>query len=713
MLNAVSSAALAVACAVFAALPDDNQSPTPPEQPPGATGSGQSSAQPAPAEDHHILETKVEAPAPTSTASAESIRDRDLVLRPHATPEDILRVVPGLVIAQHQGGGKADQLFLRGFDADHGTDVALFIDGVPVNMPSHGHGQGFADLHFLIPEAINQIDVSKGPYFPEYGDFDTAGAINLRTRRSFGESSVSATYGSFDTYRVLGIASPKRSEGLPWLAAEVAGTNGPFKSPEELQRYNLMVKETLALNATTIFSLLGSAYGSGWNASGQIPLRAVEAGLLDRFGAIDPTEGGQTQRQMIVANLEHRDGRDESFSVTAYFVRYRFRLFSDFTFQLRDPENFDEIEQNDTRFYTGVQGQFRTSHTLNGMRFITTIGAQARYDEIHTELWHDKQRDRLPDCFENGANPCNDAQINQSNIGLYVEEDVRPASWLRVVAGARADLFEFNVADQKPIGTSAPDQPTTGVAQKAIVNPKLQVVLRPTNWWDIYLDGGGGFHSNDARGVIASHGSGALPRAWGAEIGTRLYLGKLDLAAAGWYLHLQSEQVFSPDEDTTTPSDPTRRYGLDLEARLQILPWLWVDGDLNLSKATFTEDRGNGSAVALAPTRTAALGISALHPDGYKGRIGLRHVGNRPATQDESLTAEGYTIFDLSLGYRHSFWEVGLVIENLFNQQWREAQFATESQLRIAPYNETQPVTDINFTPGNPINVRATVALYF
>src|SRR6516165_3645639 len=336
MLNAVRTAALAVTCAVFCAAFTDNQSPGSPEPPPDAQAPAEPSAAPSPGEDHHVLETKVEAPAPTSSASAETIRDRDLVLRPHATPEDILRAVPGLVIAQHQGGGKADQLFLRGFDADHGTDVALFIDGVPINMPSHGHGQGFADLHFLIPEAIDRIDVTKGPYFAEYGDFDTAGAINLRTRRSFGESSVAATYGSFSSYRLLGIASPTFNEGLPWLAAEVAGTQGPFDSPENLQRYNVFVKETLALNASTVVSFLFSAYGSGWNASGQIPLRAVEAGQLSRFGSIDPSEGGQTQRQMIIASLEHRSENGDGVSLTAYVVRYSFRLFSDFTFQLRD-----------------------------------------------------------------------------------------------------------------------------------------------------------------------------------------------------------------------------------------------------------------------------------------------------------------------------------------------------------------------------------------
>jgi outer membrane receptor protein involved in Fe transport len=665
-------------------------------------------------EDHHILETRVEALAPTSAASAETIRERDLILRPHATPEDILRVVPGLVIAQHQGGGKADQLFLRGFDADHGSDVAIFLDGVPINLPSHGHGQGYADLHFLIPEAIDRIELTKGPYYPEYGNFDTAGAVNLKTRRSFRESSVSGTYGSFSTYRVLGIASPQLSAGVPWLAAEVAGTQGPFDSPEELQRYNLIAEETLALNSSTVFSLLVSAYGSQWNASGQIPLRAVQAGTLGRFGSIDPTEGGQSQRQMMMATLEQQRGNDQSVSLTAYAVRYHLRLFSDFTFQLRDPQNFDEIEQDDARFYAGLNARFRTTRAWGSLKWVSTLGAQARYDDVRPQLWHVRRRTRLPDCFEQGQNPCSDVAITEGDLGLYSEQELRFGRWLRVVAGVRADLFEFNVSDQKPVTPESLQGPaTSGLAQKAIVNPKLQVVLRPTTWWDIYLDGGGGFHSNDARSVIAAGGQGGLPRAWGGEIGTRLRLGPLDFAAALWRLHLQSEQVFSADEATTVPSAPTLRYGVDLEARWQILPWLWADGDLNLAHAAFTEDRGNGRAVALAPTRTATAGISLLHPDGYQGRLGFRHVGERPATQDESLIAQGYSIFDLYLGYRHKFWEVGVVVENLLDRRWREAQFANDSRLALPPHSEAAPVTDIHFTPGNPANVRATLSLFF
>jgi outer membrane receptor protein involved in Fe transport len=626
------------------------------------------------------------------------------------------------VIAQHQGGGKADQLFLRGFDADHGTDVAIFIDDVPVNMPSHGHGQGFADLHFLIPEVIDRIDVSKGPYFPEYGDFDTAGAINLHTRRSFGESSLQGTYGSFETYRVLGVASSQSNATLPWLAAEVSGTQGPFQFGEELQRYNVFSKETLQLDATTRVSALISLYGSQWRSSGQLPLDAVEDNTVDRFGSLDPTEGGQTQRQMLVLSLEHRPDIDQLFRVTAYGVRYQVALFSDFTFALRDPVNLDEIEQDDARTYTGLDARYQRTLHLAGMKLVTALGAQGRFDDIHTQLWHDKARTRLSTCFDEGANPCDDALIGQTSIGAFLEEDARIRPWLRVVAGVRTDLYEFNVQDQKPppatpqqVGTDNP--PTTGLAQRSIINPKLQVVLKPLPFWDIYLDGGGGFHSNDARAVIAAGGSGALPRAWGGEVGSRVLLfDRLDLAAAVWDLHLQSEEVFDADEDTTSAAGPTNRYGLDLEARWAILPWLWADGDLALAHAVYTQDPGNANAVALAPTVTSTAGITALHPDGYRGRLGTRFVGTRCATEDCSLKAQGYTLFDLSLGYRRSFWEIDGVIENLTDAKWMEAQFATTYQLRgpgLPQYNQTSPDTNIAFTPGNPRNGRVIVSLFF
>jgi len=301
----------------------------------------------------------------------------------------------------------------------------------------------------------------------------------------------------------------------------------------------------------------------------------------------------------------------------------------------------------------------------------------------------------------------------QSDLGVYFSEDLRIASWLRVVAGVRGDLFEFNVQDQRP-SEPAGSPATTGLVQKSIVNPKLQVVIRPKAWWDIYLDAGGGFHSNDARSVIATGGDGALPRAWGGEVGSRVRLfDRFDFAFAVWDLYLESEQTFSADEDTTEPSGSTNRYGLDLELRYEILPWLWADADLALAHAVYTHDAGNGTAVALAPTRTGEAGITALHPSGWKARLGVRYVGDRPAIEDASLTAEGYTLLEVSAGYRWRFVEVGAVVENLLDVTWREAQFANDSQLRNPPYDESSPVTDIHFTPGNPINVRGTVTLYY
>jgi outer membrane receptor protein involved in Fe transport len=671
-----------------------------------------------------VFETTVEAAPPPSAASTASVADRDLKLRPVGMPEDILRVVPGLVLAQHQGGGKADQLFLRGFDADHGTDVALYLDGVPLNLPSHGHGQGYADLHFLIPEVVDRLDVSKGPYFAEYGDFDTAGAITLRTRRSFAENSISGTYGSFQTYRVLGIATAGSGASAPWAAVDVSGTQGPFLNGENLQRYSIFLKDSLVLSPSTQLVLLGSAYGSQWRSSGQIPARLVDSGQLDRLGSIDPSEGGQTQRQMLVLSLEHRPSRAVQASLSAYVVRYQVRLFSDFTFQLRDRANFDEVEQNDARVYTGLNALFRHRLQLGGIRFFTTLGAQARYDTTRVDLWHDVQRRRLG-CFpptpegEPPAGPCDDADIGQTNIAGYLEEDAWLLPWLRVIAGVRADFFAWSVTDLRPGATPQPppgQPPTTGLVQQSIVNPKLRVVLTPTANWDIYLDGGGGFHSNDARGVVASGGSGALPRAWGGEIGTRVRLldGRLELAASGWMLHLQSEQIFSADAATTEPAGATRRYGLDLEGRVQILPWLWADGDLSLAHAQYTTNSGNGNAVALAPTVSGQAGLNVVHPAGFRGRLGVRFVGDRPATENPNgLIAEGYTLVDLTVAWRWRFLEVGLVVENLLDAKWREAQFATTSLVAIPPYNETTPHTDVNFTPGNPLKVRATVALYF
>jgi outer membrane receptor protein involved in Fe transport len=644
-------------------------------------------------------------------ASAETITSRDLQLLLIRTPEDVLRAVPGLFIAQHQGGGKADQLFLRGFDADHGTDVAFFFDEVPVNEPSHGHGQGYTDLNFMIPETIDRLDVSKGPYYAQYGDFDTAGAVSIHTRRAFAENELLGTYGSYETYRVLGIGALNTDSTNGWLAADIAGTNGPFVNPEGLQRYNVFAKEGLQLSDSTRLEMLASAYGTQWSASGAIPLRAVESGEIPEFGAIDPTEGGQTQKQMFILTVKNKN-HDQGAEMTAYLVRYELRLFNNFTFYLRDPVNGDEIEQNDQRFTTGVVASYHKTFQFNGSDFTTTLGAAGRYDSVDTSLYHVVKRVRLPDCFGT-PDYCYSVNVGESDLSAWLQEDIRWSPLLRTVLGVRADLFEFNTTDQAPVPPVPPAQPTTGVVQSSIVNPKLTVVISPTPSWDIYLNGGGGFHSNDARAAIASDGAGALPRAWGAEIGSRVDVdNRLDLAAALWFLYLESEFVFDQDTGGTFANGPTRRYGLDLTGRWNIYKrWVWADFDLSLAHATYVANYGNGNAVALAPTETLTAGISMLLPNGLKGRLSVRQIADRPATEDGSLTATGYTVFDLTAGYRWRFLEVLLSIQNLFNATWREAQFATVSRIPSDPSSAGQ--NDINFTPGAPLNLTATAIVYF
>jgi len=656
-------------------------------------------------------QTTVEAPAPTASASSGSIREPDLRVRPYATPEDLLRVVPGLVIAQHQGGGKADQLFLRGFDADHGTDVALSIDGIPINLPSHAHGQGYADVHFLIPEAIDRVDVFKGPYWVEFGDFATAGAVNLRTRRTFAESSVAATYGSFQTWRALGVATTGATENSAWVAADVAGTQGPFLTGEDLHRYTVFLKASWQLAPGTRLGVLGSVYGSDWRSSGQIPQRFVDLpgsdpAHLDRFGSIDPTEGGNTQRQMLALTLDSRLSDADELNVTAYAVHYQLDLFNDFTFQLLDKANFDEIEQTDARIYGGLNATYRHRATLGSVRTVTTLGFQIRGDSTTVGLWHAKQRVRLATCAPVGEaplNPCTLDDVVQWDVAAFLQEDMRFAPWLRVVVGARGDLFRWHVGDR--------------TVEAGIVNPKLQAIITPHTGWELYLDAGGGFHSNDARAVVANNGSGALPRAWGAEVGTRLSLfdRRLELAAALWGIRLQSELVFVADQGTTQASAATDRYGVDLEARLGILSWMWADFDLTLAHAAYTQDQGNGNAVALAPTFTGQAGLNFLHPAGWRGRVGARWVGDRPATQDGRLTAQGYLVVDVTAAYRWRFIEIGLVVENVLNSTWREAQFASTSYVvgRDDPRYAVSGREDVHFTPGNPISVRATLAAYF
>jgi len=708
---------------------------------------------PAAEPDHAIsapeYQTVVVGRGPMTSASATEVRDRDFELRPRSSPNDILRVVPGLVTAQHQGGGKADQIFLRGFDADHGTDVAISIDDIPVNMPSHAHGQGFADLHFVIPEVLQTVQVYKGAYYPQFGDFDTAGAVNLVTREGFDRSFVSLSGDWFrlqpdhlgrdaENWRFLGVVAP---DATTYVAVEAARADGPFANPEGLHRYNLFAKTTRELSPTWRFGAMLTAYAGQWVGSGQIPARLVGTPELPtRWDSLDPSEGGSTLRNSATLFLEARPDPLSRFQLRFYAIQYKLALFNDFTFFLRDPVNGDEIEQDDSRIVTGLGARYETNRRFGSASAKTVLGAQVRRDDAHVDIWdvtsqNGSWRRRLgrhvdPSPFHFG----NDDDEHLQNVALYASEDVVWRRWLRAVVALRGDYFAYDVSDGNPLPPlapgAAPDPAApnpSGQRQVALLSPKASLVLTPSPAVDVYLNFGSGFHSNDARLAVTGLAGNVVPRATEGEIGARARVdGRLDAAVALWYIYLQSEIVFEGDTGTFSPSDPTRRYGLDVEVRLQITPWLWADADLALAHAEFVANGGNGGAVALAPRLAYTAGLTARHPRGWKAALRVRGVGDRPIVDpgDEQLfrsagqpvpVAEGYTIFDVFAGYEARRWELLATLENVLDSAWREAQFANRSCSRAESQSAAgcPALPGVHFTPGNPINLMLTGRFYF
>lgn len=720
-------------------LPPEPEKPLPPAPVGAPPGPAAEVSQSGPDQSTLVLGTK-----PISAASSFSVQDRDFQLRPIGSVQDILRVTPGLVTVQHSGGGKANQYFLRGFDADHGTDLALSIDGVPINLVAHAHGQGFADTNFIIPEVVERVEITKGPYFAHQGDFATAGAVNMVSRDQFEHSA--AAFGIVGSpghgapgYRALVIASP-RLQDLPLqatFAAEVGRQDGPFDNPERWDKYKLFNKLTYAPSPTSSLSLTEMSYAGNWHGSGQIPARAVAQGLVGRFGSIDPDEGGNTARHQLALQYHLRPTETSDLKVMAYVATYRFNLFSNFTLYLRDPDDGDEIEQIDRRVFYGAKISYRVLHHAGPVTFDTTIGGDTRSDDIHGELWDTVHRQQLAAVRSN--------DVHETFMGAYFNEEITPARWLRADLGGRADLLSFAVDNR--LASTDPTAPGSGVGAASQLSPKASLIFspldRPRAQLDVYANYGHGFHSNDVRGVFAQPAVTPLARARGEELGARTRLfQRLDLAVALWQLDLASETIWNGDDGTTGVSDPTARRGVELETRYEVTPWLAADLQLSFTKSQFTTDRENGGGLALAPRQTWAGGLAARHALGPGvARAGLRFygIGDRPATDDGALTAPGFTQVDLHLGYRHRWFDVALDVENLLNGDFRSAQFATVSRLpnepavgaaapagfscganaRLAPAPGGGPAggrfygcEDINYTPAYPLTLRLLATLY-
>ena len=657
----------------------------------------------------------LESTAPAESASSIHFAQTELRRRPHNTPSDLLRQIPGLVVSQHAGGGKSDQYFLRGFDADHGTDVAVFVDDIPVNLTSHGHGQGYADTHWLIPETVASVDMSKGPYAARFGDFYTAGALQMRTIDEVpeGTGALQTTVGSelagpvaakHLASRLVGMASPQLGPGRLLVAGEVGYADGPFINPQEFRRGTALAKWRGQVGPGEL-RLGGTFYTADWNQSGQVPSRLVASGALDRFGSVDPSEGGSSSRYSASGGYTVGQPARGQWAVHGYALKYQLDLYSNFTLYARDPVNGDEINQTDDRGMYGGQATYQRLHRAGKVAGLVTAGLQVRYDDTTASLWHAAKRVRLPSCFGENLNPCNRADNQILDLAAYVEDDVSIGSRLRLLAGLRFDQYLWRVEDLDP-ETAMTAATLGGEARKSIVSPKLSAIIRVSDGVEAFVNGGLGFHSNDARAAVASDGEGALARAVGAETGVRVApQAGLHASLDVWYLHLASEQVWSGDAGGTEASDPTRRYGIDVDLSWDAASWLTFDANLAVGRSTFVANAGNGGALALAPRIMGGAGV-AVHRGADFVSLRTRGIGDRPANDDGSLTAEGFVLVDVvaakQLGKRL---KLGLTINNLLNVDWREAQFAEES--RVSPTADL--VEDVHFTPGMPLTALATV----
>ncbi len=635
-----------------------------------------------------------------------SLSKIDLALKPVRNSQELLRIVPGLFVAQHAGGGKAEQVFLRGFDCDHGTDIQVSMDGIPVNMVSHAHGQGYADAHFIIPETINNIDFGVGPYYAQKGNFNTAGYVNFESYNNIQQSQVQLEVGRFNTKRallMLDLLKKNKEKQTAYIASEYNYFDGPTINKQNFNRFNVFGKYNLSISSNTQLTASLSAFKSKWDASGQIPTRAVESGEIDRFGSINPTEGGNTDRYNANLVLSHAFKNGVVWENQAYFSKYFFNLYSDFTFYLNDPINGDEINQRENRQVFGYLSSINKQSDFNGFSINSTYGIGIRSDATqNSTLAHVVKRGFLENIKL--------GDIHENNAFAYVKQQISKRRWL-FDAGLRLDYLHFDYLDKLSFQQS-PAQSNT------ILSPKLNIQYTVNSQIQAFIKAGKGFHSNDTRAIVLTkkaHGTPpekTLPAAYGADFGLILKpTPNLFLNLAAWYLYLDQEFVYVGDDGIVEPSGKTRREGIDIIARYQFSKNIFANMNLNLTKPRAIGIESGANYIPLAPTATSTGGIFYKSKYGFNGSFSYRYIKNRPANEDNSIIAKGYFLADAAINYSWKKYDVGLAAENLFNIKWNEAQFATTSRLKNEPLGSS--ITELNFTPGTPFFVRAKFAVFF
>lgn len=623
---------------------------------------------------------------------------RDFENRPLSRVGEMVENVPGVIATQHSGTGKANQYFLRGFNLDHGTDFAGFVDGVPVNMRTHGHGQGYLDLNFLIPELVERIDYRKGPYFADVGDFSAAGTVSFTTARTLPLPIAELTVGSYGYYRALAAGSAEMGGNDLLVAIDGTLSNGPWDLDEDLEKVNGLVKLSHG-SRDEEWSLGLSFYHADWNATDQVPQRAIDSGLIDRFGAIDPTLGGRTTRIGLTFN-----GAAGATDWTAYALFYDFRLTSNFTYFLEDPIDGDQFQQRDRRGVFGGRIRHRIDTELGTMPVTFTLGADARYDLIgKVGLYHSVAGTRTSTVREDRVDEYSGALFGQAELTLTPR--------LRMMLGLRGDLYGYDVRSD----LSAND----GDGSDGLLAPKAALAWRATDHLELYANYGESFHSNDVRGAAISVDPatgdpadkvGVLVRARGGEVGGRVELGNFTASLVGYWLKLGSELVFVGDGGATEPNDASRRYGAEATLFWRPLPWLAFDASGGLTHARFRGVASGENRIPNAVSEVLAAGANIDLPGGLSGSIRLRHFGAAPLIEDDSARSKPTTLVNMGAYYRFGAARIGLDILNLFGAKDADITYYYASRLTGEP---TEGVEDYHIHPVEPRQVRLSLRYSF
>ena len=653
-------------------------------------------------------EIEVTAVRTTLLGSPESASDgivlrEQLEHRPVLRTGELLEAVPGLIVTQHSGSGKANQFFLRGFNLDHGTDFATRVEGMPVNMPTHAHGQGYTDVNFVIPEMIGSIQYHKGTHHASEGNFSAAGAAHIRYADSLGANLLSFTGGEDGHRRAVLAGSPGLAGGTVLYGLEYTRADGPWDLPEDLARKNAVLRYSHG-DERDGWAVTAMASQGEWQSTDQVPLRAIRGRQIDRFGFIDPTDGGESSRYSLSASWQHA-GDDSRWTALAYGIEYDLVLFSNFTY-FTDPIAGDQFEQLDDRRVYGGRLTYQRDLPLGALAGQFDAGVELRHDDIATVgLYRTQARTRFDTIRED--------QVQQRSYGLWASQRIDWSERLRSTLGVRVDRFDFDVDSDLDLNS--------GTADDSIVSPKLGLVYTLSERSDLYLNLGGGFHSNDARGttIRVDPNDGVTPaervdplvRAKGGELGMRYALADgWQLSAALWGLELDSELLFVGDGGTTESNRASRRKGAELALFARPSDFLVLDVDLTWSQARFTETGPAGDYIPGAVECVGSIGLTLDHPSGWFGGARLRYLGSGPLIEDNSVRSDPTTLLNLEAGYEfNAMLSATLSLLNALDSTDNDISYYYDSQLA----NEGAPVTDVHLHPVEPRTLRIGVQARF